>query len=296
MYNYITIKTNKNMTKEQMIKSLQEIDNAEKLLMRSLDDWEEDYISNKGYDSFVKEKLGMDGDDVETLTKIRKAVSNYCTKAIDSSTSKLRLGANFMDNDIDEADYEDRNRDNLILECVDKKTSQRAIDTLQTIVNCLHDGIDNLDAYYRSKGWYPETLKNDFVLDESQFNDMVNIEKAADDCKEENTEENTSDSLFPESFKPWLKYITGNEVTKIIDKYEDSPSDISEKETLEKIMDEIKKCVIVKLANDLLNHKFGEIEDKEIRDEVINEMCIIGKHKYISSVNGPIIRVYDRRF
>lgn len=269
MYNYITIKTNKNMTKEQMIKSLQEIDKAEKLLMRSLDDWEEDYISNKGYDSFVKEKLGMDGDDVETLTKIRKAVSNYCTKAIDSSTAKLRLGANFMENDIDEASYEDRNMDDLVLECIDKKTSQRAIDTLQTIVNCLHDGIDNLDSEYTGNGWKEGTLKNDFVLDESQFNDMVNIENAVDDCKVDSSEESASSDFFPESFKPWLKYITTDKVLRIINACETKNPNAINKVIMKEAMGRIKDIVVDKLVSAIMLSDGGIIEDDEVRDAVV---------------------------
>lgn len=240
--------------------------------MRSLDDWEEDYISNKGYDSFVKEKLGMDGDDVETLTKIRKAVSNYCTKAIDSSTAKLRLGANFMENDIDEASYEDRNRNDLVLECVDKITSQRAIDTLQTIVNCLRDGIDNLDSEYTGNGWKESNLKNDFVLNESQFNDMINVEKAVDDCKEESTEENTSDSLFPESFKPWLKYITINNAVWVIDMCEKDNPDMDSEKVMKKAMERIKDLVISQLTSDIMVFDGGIIEDKEIRDAVVKHI------------------------
>lgn len=289
MYNYITIKTNKNMTKEQMIKSLQEIDKAEKLLMRSLDDWEEDYISNKGYDSFVKEKLGMDGDDIETLIKIRKAVSNYCTKAIDSSTAKLRLGANFMENDIDEASYEDRNRNDLVLECVDKITSQRAIDTLQTIVNCLHDGIDNLDSEYTGNGWKESNLKNDFVLNESQFNDMVNVEKAVDDCKEESTEENTSDSLFPESFKPWLKYITIDNAVQIINSCEEENPDMDNEKIMEKAMERIKELVVDKLTADIMLFNSGIIEDKEVLNAVLK---YIEKHYKCSfNVIGSEIKI-----
>ena len=257
------------MTKEQMIKSLQEISKAEKLLMRSLDDWEEDYISNKGYDSFVKEKLGMDGDDVETLTKIRKAVSNYCTKAIDSSTAKLRLGANFMENDIDEEPYEDRNRNDLVLECVDKITSQRAIDTLQTIVNCLHDGIDNLDSEYTGNGWKEGTLKNDFVLNEEQFNDMVNIENAVDDCKVDSTEESASSDFFPESFKVWLKYITTNKVLQVIDACETKNPNAINKVIMREAMEKIKDIVVRKLVISVILSSGGIIEDDEVRDAVV---------------------------
>ena len=277
------------MTKEQMIKSLQEIDKAEKLLMRSLDDWEEDYISNNGYDSFVKGKLGMDCDDIETLIKIRKAVSNYCTKAIDSSTAKLRLGANFMENDIDEASYEDRNRNDLVLECVDKITSQRAIDTLQTIVNCLHEGIDHIDSEYTGNGWKESNLKNDFVLNESQFNDMVNVEKAVDDCKEESTEENTSDSLFPESFKPWLKYITIDNAVQIINSCEEENPDMDNEKIMEKAMERIKELVVDKLAADIMLFNSGIIEDKEVLNAVLK---YIEKHYKCSfNVTGSEIKI-----
>lgn len=240
--------------------------------MRSLDDWEEDYISNKGYDSFVKEKLGMDGDDVETLTKIRKAVSNYCTKAIDSSTAKLRLGANFMENDIDEEPYEDRNRNDLVLECVDKITSQRAVDTLQTIVNCLHDGIDNLDSEYTGNGWKEGTLKNDFVLNESQFNDMVNVGNDVDECEKKSEEYSCAGVLFPRSFIPWLEHISTDQIIRIVTKCEEDNSNDNQEERLKKEMDLIKNDVVVKLSNDIISYGNGVVRKKEVRDEVVKAL------------------------
>lgn len=68
------------MTKEEMLKSLREIDEVEKLLMRPLSLVEQEYITLNGSVSFLN-NLGLDQEDIETLKKIKETVSNYCTKA-----------------------------------------------------------------------------------------------------------------------------------------------------------------------------------------------------------------------
>lgn len=71
-----------------MLKSLKEIDEVEKLLMRPLSLAEQEYVTLNGAISFLN-NLGLDQEDIETLKKIKETVSNYCTKTEYSLDSLL---------------------------------------------------------------------------------------------------------------------------------------------------------------------------------------------------------------
>ena len=68
------------MTKGQMREVLTKVDTLEKLLMRELDDSELNYLLDHSVEEFLYDVLGFEKEELLVLKKIKKIISDWCTK------------------------------------------------------------------------------------------------------------------------------------------------------------------------------------------------------------------------
>lgn len=273
------------------MKQVQEkIETLEKILMRDLDDQEIEYLFDHSVNDFLFEVLGFDQDDLLVLLKIKKIISDWCTRPagdinVDGDMNMFFDSGEFENEDVDINFFKDTNR----------RINRKVSDVLSSIIGELQ--AEQRKYVAREEGANVEITSDsepptkEFEFDENdEVGDLSECE-INDDCINE---------IIPDGCQKWLKNVSEADIIAIVNKaitdvandYANNEAILSGEEDVNldeltgEVVDKIKDFVI-KFIIDNLN-KTGEMEfdDEEIQSEVLDYLY---KHNYkVKSINNKV--------
>ena len=266
------------MTKEQMKQAQEKIESLEKILMRDLDEDEINYLIEHSIEDFLYDILGFEEEDLQVLNRIRKIVSEYCTRPDNDHTSDdvedfFKEDGEFEDTPIGMDFFKERDM------------KRKVSDVLSSIINELqlekkaHTLIQPIEK--------PSSKPLDGCDEENEIEDSDIIRNLSED------EVVSIKDILPECAKKWCDVLSVDTIIKVYNetvteykrftKY--SPSAEYIDYFIGDVVDRIKDAAILRYVEIL---KKGPIEfnDEEIQSEVLDYLI---KNKYkVKSINNKI--------
>ena len=282
------------MTKGQMKSVQNKITSLEKILMRDLDEQEVDYLTNHSVNEFLYEVLGFDQEDLLVLLRIKKIISDWCTRPA-GEINTIEEDMNFF---FDSNEFENEDVDINFFKDTSHRINRKVSDVLSSIIGELQneqrkyvkkeEGANNIEITSNV-----ETGPKEFEFDE-------NDEVEDDDFESDVIEDDTTSiyDLIPENSKKWAEKLTIQEVMEamdtaisvIADEYLDKgitdPDKIDQNEITGEWVDQIKDLAIEKFVQILNSGETVEFEDEEIQAEVLDYLY---NHNYkVKSINNKV--------
>jgi hypothetical protein len=286
------------MTKEQMKLVLDKVDTLEKLLMRNLDETEVNYLIEHSVDDFLYDILGFEKEDILVLTKIKKIISDWCTRPdIDVNTVKEDINLFY-----DTPEFEDETSDVNFF----KETSTRINGKISNILSNILDDLEKEKRNYVVKEDSPklEVTSNSKKPKEFEFSDEETF--SDEECGNPISENEVVSvvNMIPDCAKKWVSDLTHTEIADAINKATETLVDdyiknhpemlIIDTSSIELNDDEIASEIVDKIKDTAINHyvsiiqREGEFEfsDSEIQSEVLDYLY---KHNYkVKSINNKV--------
>lgn len=288
------------MTKGQMREVLTKVDTLEKLLMRELEDTEVNYLLDHSVDEFLYDVLGFEKEDLLVLRKIKKIISDWCTKPV-SDINAVNEDINLF---YDTPEFEDEKSDINFFKETTNRVNRKISGILSNILSDL------------------EKEKRDYVA-KSEDNAKLEITSNTETPKEFEFEgeETYSDeecgnpisddevvsivNIIPDCAKKWISDLTQNEINDAVHKATDILVDdyvrthncdellieakslqFNEDEIAGEIVDQIKDIAIKHYVSIIQREGEFEFSDAEIQSEVLDYLY---KHNYkVKSINNKV--------
>lgn len=286
------------MTKGQMKEILDKVDSLEKILMRELDDTEVNYLLDHSVDDFLYDVLGFEKEDLLVLKKIKKIISDWCTKPV-SDINTVNEDINLF---FDTPEYEEEKTDINFFEET-SRVNRKISSILSNILNDLEKERRNYVAKTENKAKIEITSNSenpkDFEFGEETFSD--------EECGNPISDEEVVSvvNIIPDCAKKWVSDLTHNEIADAIDKATDILVDdyikthncensiidvkslkLNEDEIASEIVDQIKDVAIQHYVSIIQREGEYEFSDEEIQSEVLDYLY---KHDYkVKSINNKI--------
>ena len=282
------------MTKGQMKSVQNKITSLEKILMRDLDEQEVDYLTNHSVNEVLYEVLGFDQADLLVLLRIKKIISDWCTRPA-GEINTIEEDMNFF---FDSNEFENEDVDINFFKDTSHRINRKVSDVLSSIIGELQneqrkyvkkeEGANNIEITSNV-----ETGPKEFEFDE---NDEVKDDDFEGDVIEDDT--TSIYDLIPDNSKKWAEKLTIQEVMEamdtaisvIADEYLDKgitdPDKIDQNEITGEWVDQIKDLAIEKFVQILNSGETVEFEDEEIQAEVLDYLY---NHNYkVKSINNKV--------
>lgn len=272
----------------ELMKNLGKILSLEQTLMRDLTEDEIEYIKDHDIKDFFFDVLGFDDKDLAVLNKIRKLISDWCTRPQLEHEDEYDF---FNGKEYDASEPFVAN-ENLRL---------HTYAVLQSILNEI--GKKPFDTKDLSNMAIVSTKSK---FDDSDF-DKPDYFEFSDDTLKDSVEESLDklaileiNNTLPEASKKWLAGLSPEDIFKaadsaadviaraVIDKGDFNPDtyEVNMDELISEMVDKVKDIAISKYVNRLTNGETIEFDDEEIQSEVLGYLY---DHKYkVKSINNKV--------
>lgn len=284
------------MTKGQMKEVLEKVEALEKILMRELDEQEIEYLKDHSINEFIYDVLEFDKEDLMVLLKVKKIISDWCTRPeedFNDTEENIDLFKDIDESLISEADI------NLFKE-TPHKVNNKVSQLLSTIISEFNDSIKPRRIVKVTSAEKAQPISESF--------DFTDDSEIPNEFGEEINEEDTVSIMdaVPENAKKWAKDLSVQEINNALknatdilikDYLEKHPNieigtiyerdfQINDDEMVSEVVDQIKD-VAVRHYTDFLKEKSElELEDDEIRSEVLDYLY---RHNYkVKTINNKI--------
>lgn len=287
------------MTKGQMKEVLEKTETLEKILMRDLEESEINYLVDHSVNDFLYDILGFNKEDLLVLRKIKKSISDWCTRP-DSEVNSINESANLF---FENPEFEDEEVDLNFFEETTNRVNRKVSGILSNILSDL------------------EKEKKDFVA-KTDDKDKIEIKSCSEKPKEFEFDENDEvpdecgnpisedkivsiENLIPDCAKKWIVNLTQREIINAVDKAieiltedyikrQETSLEFKGLKSLNFDEDEIASEIVDQIKDVAINHyvaiiqQEGEYEfsDTEIQSEVLDYLY---KHNYkVKSINNKV--------
>lgn len=287
------------MTKGQMREVLTKVDTLEKLLMRELDDSEVNYLLAHSVEEFLYDVLGFEKEDLLVLKKIKKIISDWCTKPVpDINTVNEDINLFF-----DTPEFEEEKSDINFFEET-SKVNRKISGILSNILKDLETEKRNFVAKSEDNAKIEITSNSENPREfEFEGEETFSDEECGSPISED--EVVSVENMLPECAKKWINNLTRNEIADAIDKAtevlvddyikthncENSVIDtkslkLDEDEIAGEIVDQIKDVAIKHYVSIIQREGELEFSDSEIQSEVLDYLY---KHNYkVKSIDNKV--------
>jgi len=288
------------MTKGQMREVLTKVDTLEKLLMRELDDPEVNYLLDHSVEEFLYDVLGFEKEDLLVLKKIKKIISDWCTKP----TPDINAVNEDINLFFDTPEFEEEKPDINFFEETTSRVNRKISDILSNILGDLEKEKRNFTAKSENNAKLEITSNSEHPREfEFEGEDTFSDEECGSPISEEDVV--SVANMIPDCAKKWISDLTHNEIADAIDNAteilmhdyiklhncSDSLIDISslkldEDEIASEIVDQIKDAAINHYVSIIQREGEFEFSDDEIQSEVLDYLY---KHDYkVKSINNKV--------
>lgn len=284
------------MTKGQMKEVLEKAETLEKILMRELDEQEIEYLKDHSVNEFIYDVLEFDKEDLVVLLKVKKIISDWCTRPEEDFNDAVE-DMNFF-KDIDESLISESDID--LFKESHRKVDHKVSQLLSTIIAEFNDNIKPRRVVRVTSADQAEPVEESF-----DFTDDAEI---PDGFGTEINEEDTVSVMdaVPENAKKWAKDLSVQEINNalrtateiLIQDYLEKHPDIeigtiyekdfqiNDDEMVSEAVDQIKDAAVRHYADFLKEKSELELEDDEIRSEVLDYLY---RHNYkVKTINNKI--------
>ena len=286
------------MTKGQMEEVLSKANTLERLLMRDLDEQEINYLVDHSVDDFLYDILGFEKEDILVLMKIKKIISDWCTKP-DTDVNTVNEDINLF---YDTPEFEDETSDVNFF----KETTNRVNGKISNILSNILDDLEKEKRNYvvKENSSKLEITSNSEKPKEFEFSDEETF--SDEECGSPISENEVVSvvNMIPDCAKKWVSDLTHTEIADAIDKATEALVDdyinhhpnisIVDISSVKLDDDEIASEIVDKIKDTAINHyvsiiqREGEFEfsDSEIQSEVLDYLY---KHNYkVKSINNKV--------
>lgn len=287
------------MTKGQMKEVLSKVDTLERLLMRDLEDTEVNYLLDHSVDDFLYDVLGFEKEDLLVLKKIKKIISDWCTKPV-SDVNAVNEDINLF---FDTPEFEEEKSDINFFEET-SRVNRKISGILSNILKDLEKEKRNFVAKSENNAKIEITSNSENPKEfEFEEDEIFSDEECGNPISED--EVVSVENMLPECAKKWIVDLTRNEIADAIDKAAEILVDdyikthncensIVDTKSLKLDDDEIASEIVDQIKDVAIKHyvsiiqKEGELEfsDSEIQSEVLDYLY---KHNYkVKSIDNKV--------
>lgn len=279
---------------------LNKVDTLEKLLMRELDDTEVNYLLDHSTEEFLYDVLGFEKEDLLVLKKIKKIISDWCTKPI-TEVNAVNEDINLF---YDTPEFEEEKSDINFFKETTSRVNRKISGILSNILEDLEKERKNFVAKAENASKVEITSNSESPKDfefgnEETFSD--------EECGNPISEDEVVSvaNMIPECAKKWILDLTHNEIADAIDKATDILVDdyikthdcsntlidtrslkLNEDEIASEIVDQIKDVAINHYVSIIQREGEFEFSDAEIQSEVLDYLY---KHNYkVKSIDNKV--------
>lgn len=252
------------MTKGQMKEVLTKVDTLEKLLMRELDDSEVNYLLDHSVEEFLYDVLGFEKEDLLVLKKIKKIISDWCTKPVpDINTVNEDINLFF-----DTPEFEEEKSDINFFEET-SRVNRKISGILSNILKDLETEKRNFVAKSEDNAKIEITSNSENPREfEFEGEETFSDEECGSPISED--EVVSVENMLPECAKKWINDLTRNEIADAIDK------------ATEVLVDDYIKTH--NCENSVINTKSLKLDEDEIAGEIVDQIKDVAIKHYVSII------------